>query len=453
MVGDVMTSVEKTKYLIIGNSAGGIGAVEAIREVDGKGAITIISDEPYYAYSRPLISDYLASHYPLEKMLYRQPEFYENNNIRTLLGEKVVSVDYKKHSVALESGRTVAWEKLLLATGGTPIFPAMEGNDLKGVFTFNRLDDAKAIDGYLEGLGSRVRAVVIGGGLIGVSITEALVKRDVRVTIVEMKDRILNTILDEEASAMEADALAAAGVVMITDHTAGRINGFASGEVRGVTLDDGKLLPCELVIVAIGVQPRLDAVSGSGIEINRGIVVDRTMASSVPGVYASGDVSEAYDFVYGINRPTPIWPNAYNGGRIAGLNMAGVLTEYDGGTAMNALKYFGVNILSAGMVTPPDASYESFSQRHDDVYKRVILKDGLVVGMVYAGDIEKAGIVYNLMKDKVDVGGFKEALVADDFSLASLPEDIWREKLAILTSELAPLVISEPESEEAVVDE
>ena len=453
MVGDVMTSVERTKYLIIGNSAGGIGAVEAIREVDRKGAITMVSDEPYHAYSRPLISDYLASHYPLEKMLYRLPGFYDENAITTLLGEKVVRIDCDKHTVSLESGRDLAWEKLLIATGGTPVFPAMEGNDLKGVFTFNRLDDAKAIDDYLAALGSRVRAVVIGGGLIGVSVTEALVKRGVHVTIVEMKDRVLNTILDEEASAMEAAALTEAGVAIVTDHTADRINGFANGEVRGVTLDSGKLLPCELVIVAIGVQPRLDAVTGSGIEVNRGIVVDRTMAASVPDVYACGDVSEAYDFIYDINRPTPVWPNAYNGGRIAGLNMAGVPSEYDGGTAMNAIKYFGINILSAGMVTPPDASYESVSERHGDVYKRIISKDGLVVGMVFAGDIDKAGIVYNLMKDRADVGGFKEALVADDFSLASLPEDIWREKLAILTSELAPLVITEPESEEAVVDE
>ena len=120
---------------------------------------------------------------------------------------------------------------------------------------------------------------------------------------------------------------------------------------------------------------------------------------------------------------------------------------------MNAVKYFGINILSAGMVVPPDDSYESIRERHDDVYKRVILKDGFIVGMVFAGDIEKAGIVYNLMKDKVDVSSFREALVADDFSLASLPEAIWRTKLAVLTSELAPLIISEPEVEEAVVDE
>jgi NAD(P)H-nitrite reductase large subunit len=453
LVGNLMMTSDKTKYLIIGNSAGGIGAAEAMREVDAGGSITIISDEPYHTYSRPLISDYLASHYPLEKMLYRPPDFYEKKNIRTLLGEKVVSMNDGEHTVSLDSGLEIAWEKLLLASGGTPIVPAMDGVSLKGVFTFNRLDDARAIDEFIGGLGSRVRSVVIGGGLIGASVTEALVKRDVHVTIVEMKDRVLNTILDEEASAMEAAALESAGVAIITDHTAERINGYTTGEVRGVTLDDGRLLPCEMVILAIGVRPRLDAVAGSSIEINRGIVVDRTMATSLPDIYACGDVSEAYDFVYDINRLTPVWPNAYAGGRIAGLNMAGVSAEYDGGTAMNAVKYFGINILSAGMVTPPDESYETVRERHGEVYKRIILKNGVIVGMVFAGDIEKAGIVYNLMKDREDVSAFKEALVADDFSLASLPEEVWRAKLSLLTSELAPLIISEPETEEIVVDE
>jgi len=448
-----MTGKEETKYLIIGNSAGGVGAAEAIREVDSEGIIAIISDEPYHTYSRPLISDYLASHYPLEKMLYRPPDFYEKNGIRTLLGEKVVGIDYDGRMVVTESGRNISWQQLLLATGGTPIVPAMDGIDLQEVFTFNKLDDAKAIDEFLGGRGSRVRAVVIGGGLIGVSVTEALVKRGVEVTIVEMKDRVLNTILDEEASALETDALTPAGVTIITEHTAEKINGYTNGEVRSVTLDDGRSLPCELVIMAIGVQPRLDAVANSGIGINRGIVVDRTMAASFPGVYACGDVAEAYDFVYGVDRLTPIWPNAYNEGRVAGLNMAGVSTQYEGGTAMNAVKYFGINILSAGMVVPPDDTYESIREKHDDVYKRVILKDGLIVGMVFAGDIDKAGIVYNLMKDKVKVKAFKDVLVADDFSLASLPEKIWRTKLAVLTSELAPLIVTEPEVEEAVVDE
>ena len=448
-----MARTEKTKYLIIGNSAGGIGAAEAIREVDKAGAITIISDEPYPAYSRPMISEYLVESCPIERMLYRPPDFYEKNSIGTLLDEKVVQVDFNEHTVKLESGRTLTWQKLLLATGGLPILPEIEGIGLKGVFTFNKLDDAKAIDEFLNQYTRKVRAMVIGGGLIGVSVTEALVKRGVEVNIVEMKERILNTILDEEASALEEKALTQAGVEIICGHTASTIDSYFPEKVNGVSLDDGRSLPCDMVVIAIGVQPRLELVSGSKIKTNRGILVGRNMETSVPDVYACGDVAEAYDFVCGENRLTPVWPNAYTGGRTAGLNMAGISTEYPGGTAINAMKYFGVNIVSAGEVALLDNSCEIVSERHGDIYKKVVLKKGQIAGLVFAGDIEKSGIVYNLMKDRVNVDSFKEALVADDFGLASLPEEIWRDKLAIPPPELTPSVTSIEEPEEAIISE
>jgi len=448
-----MARTEKTRYLIIGNSAGGIGAAEAIREVDKAGAITIISDEPYPAYSRPMISEYLVESCPIERMLYRPPDFYEKNSIGTLLDEKVVQVDFNEHTVKLESGRTLTWQKLLLATGGLPILPEIEGIGLKGVFTFNKLDDAKAIDEFLNQYTRKVRAMVIGGGLIGVSVTEALVKRGVEVNIVEMKERILNTILDEEASALEEKALTQAGVEIICGHTASTIDSYFPEKVNGVSLDDGRSLPCDMVVIAIGVQPRLELVSGSKIKTNRGILVGRNMETSMPDVYACGDVAEAYDFVCGENRLTPVWPNAYTGGRTAGLNMAGISTEYPGGTAINAMKYFGVNIVSAGEVALLDNSCEIVSERHGDIYKKVVLKKGQIAGLVFAGDIEKSGIVYNLMKDRVNVDSFKEALVADDFGLASLPEEIWRERLAIPPLELTSFVISVEEPEEAIVGE
>jgi NAD(P)H-nitrite reductase large subunit len=205
--------------------------------------------------------------------------------------------------------------------------------------------------------------------------------------------------------------------------------------------------------VAIGVRPRLDLAIGTGIKVNRGIVVDRRMATSNPEVFACGDVVEAHDFIYGENRLTPIWPNAYMGGRVAGFNMAGVPTEYSGGTAMNSLKYFGLAVASAGMVNPPDDSYEVISNRYDHMYKKVVLKDGLVVGMVFAGDIEKSGVVFSLMKDRVEVERFKQALVAEDFSLASLPEEMWRARLGMPTSGfLSPTILRE-EPEELVLGE
>ncbi len=424
-----MARTEKTKYIIIGNSAGGIGGAEAIRELDKTGTITIISDEPYPAYSRPLISEYLAHHYPLERMLYRPADFYEKNSIRTILGEKVAELDVNNHRVKLASGQSLSWQKLLLATGGVPIVPKMPGGDLKGVFTFTKLDDAKAIDEFLTRSRTKVKAIVIGGGLIGISVTEALVKRGVDVSIVEMKDRILNVLLDEEGSALEEKALKQAGVEIITGHTVSKINSYLPGEVTSVTLDNGQPIPCHMVIVAIGVQPRLELIGNTGIKTNRGVVVDRQMSTSQPDVYACGDVVEAYDFVYGVNRLAPVWPNAYLGGRIAGLNMAGVPTEYQGGTAINSMKYFGINTVSAGMVMPPDNTCEVISSKRQHIYKKLVLKDGVIVGMIFSGDIEKSGIIYSLMKDRVKVDRFKQVLVSDDFGLASLPEVLWRPKL------------------------
>ncbi|MFC2008414.1 NAD(P)/FAD-dependent oxidoreductase [Chloroflexota bacterium] len=446
-----MTKLERTKYLIIGNSAGGIGAAEAIRDVDKVGSITIVSDESYPAYSRPLISEYLAERCSMQRILFRQPDFYQKNNIRAILGEKVAELNADKHAIKLDDGRTMTWEKLLLATGGSAIVPQIKGVGFKGVFTFTTLDDAKAIDQFLNEYGEKVRAVVIGGGLIGVSATEALVKRGVEVTIVEMKEQILNTILDEEASALEETTLEESGVKVITSHTVGEVTSHLPGEATGVTLDNGRPIPCEMVIVAIGVQPRTELVADTGIKIDRGIVVDRRMATSSSDVYACGDVAEAYDFVYGENRLTPIWPNACIGGRVAGLNMAGVPTEYQGGTAMNSLKYFGLDIISAGTVIPPNDSYEIITAKHNDIYRKVVLKDGLIVGMVFIGDIEKSGIIYNLMKDGVNVDGFKEVLVADDFGLASLPEEIWRPRLAIPLSLLAYSVTPAEQAEGALI--
>jgi NAD(P)H-nitrite reductase large subunit len=305
--------MDKIKYLIIGNSAGGIGAAEAIRQVDKTGSVAIISDEPYPAYSRPLISEHLSHGLPVEKMLFRPAGFYEANNIQTMLGRRVEQLDTRGRSVKLDDGTTITWQKLLLATGGQPIVPPIKGIGGRGVFNFITLDDAKEIDRFLGGEAGRV--VVIGGGLIGTSATEALLGRGLKVTVVEMKDRVLNTILDQTASALEAEAMALAGVDIITNHTVAEINSSPgkSGSVTGVTLDDGRKIGCNLVVVAIGVTPRAELASASGIKVNRGIVVDRHMATSHPGVYACGDVAEAYDFVYGEARLTPIWGEGWPG--------------------------------------------------------------------------------------------------------------------------------------------
>ena len=425
----------KTKYLIIGNSAGGIGAAEAIRQVDREGTLTIVSEEPYPAYSRPLISKYLTGERTLEEILFRPLEFYSQNNINFLPGRKLTRLELNHQMAQLENSEQIAWKKLLLAVGGKPIFPSMEGSDKEGVFTFTSLDDAKAIDSFLD---NARKAVVIGGGLIGISATEALIKRGVEVSVVEMKDRILNTILDEQASLMTEKVLEQAGVQIVAGQTVAKVNG--RDKVEEVILNNGATVPCDLVLVAIGVLPRPELSLDVQLEINRGIVVDRYMATNHPDVHACGDVAEAYDFVYEENRLTPVWPNAYIGGRIAGFNMAGVTIEYPGGTAINSLNYFGIDIASAGMPTSPDDNgYETVTKQEGNIYQKIILKDDLIMGMVFVGNIEKSGIIFGLMRDRVNVESFKQSLLADDFGLAFFPRALWQEKLA-----LSPDMIIQP---------
>jgi len=413
-------------YVIIGNSAGGIGAAEAIRQVDREGRLTIISDEPYPAYSRPAISEVLARERALDRILYRPKDFYQRLGIQAILGTRAERIDFSAREVYLADGRRVHWDRLLLATGGTPFVPPMEGKDLLGVYTFTRLDDALALDQRLRP-GSHV--VVIGGGLIGMSVSDALVKRGCRVTIVELMDRILGTMLDPEGSALAEAAARRAGVEVITGHTVQRIHDDGNGNACGVTLDDGREFACRAVVVAIGVRPRIDLVADSPINVGRGILVNARMETNVPGVYACGDVAEAYDIIAGTTRVVPIWPAAYLGGRVAGLNMAGWPAEYPGHFPMNSLKYFGLKIISGGIQVADGDGYEELRHGDDQSYRKVILKDGRIVGATFVGNIDRAGIILGLMREQLDVSSLKEKLVREDFGLIHMPAEWRRQRL------------------------
>jgi len=227
---------------------------------------------------------------------------------------------------------------------------------------------------------------------------------------------------------MVEGTLEQAGVKVITGHTVSEITGKEI--VKGVVLDNGEEIPCSLVVVAIGVSPRTELARGTEIKVNRGIVVDRRMATSCPDVYSCGDAAEAYDCVYGVNRLTPIWPNAYIGGMVAGYNMAGAKAEYPGSTAMNSLNYFGMDIASAGMAIPPEGNgYELLHKQKGSIYQRLVLKDDFIVGMVFVGDIEKSGIIYSLMRERIKVGSFKKMLLSDNFGLVCLPKELLHKRL------------------------
>jgi NAD(P)H-nitrite reductase large subunit len=369
-------------------------------------------------------------------MLFRPADFYEKSGVEAVLGVAASWLDLQKRRLELEDGRAVAWDKLLLATGGRPTVPPIPGADREGIFTFTTLADADRIKAALQP-GSR--AVVIGAGLIGLSLTHALVRLHMPVVMVELLDRPLANALDKQAALVVENVLRDAGVELAFGQTVADVLGRPEDDRRvgGVRLQDGRQFPCDILAIAIGVTPRTEVAAAAGLRVNRGIVVDRRMATSQPGVYACGDAAEAFDFVHGTERVTPIWPNAYIGGRVAGFNMAGRDTEYSGGTAMNALSYFGLAIVSAGLQEPGDGpEYETLtSSDGDSAYRKVVLREGRVAGLTFVGDIERSGIVFGLMRDGTDVSEFKEALVAPDFGLTSLPEELRRQRLAPLAAE------------------
>jgi NAD(P)H-nitrite reductase large subunit len=430
-------TVPGTEYLIIGNSAGGIAAAEAIREVDQNGKLAIVSEEPYFAYSRPLISEYLAGERSLDTMLLRPVDFYERNRIEPILGTSAARVDFSCKLVQLDDGRTLAWRKLLLATGGTPIVPKLKGGHRKGVFTFTTLEDAENIRRAVE---PQRKVVVIGGGLIGISLAQALVHRGVAVVMVELTGRLLATALDSEASRLVEEALRREQVEVILRQTAKEIVGRPEDarRVGGVILQDGRTMPCDGVVFAIGVAPRTELVVGSPVRVNRGIVVNRRMATSCRDVYACGDAAEAYDFVHKTNRLIPVWPNAVAGGRAAGYNMAGRPTRYEGSTGMNALNCFGLSAVAAGLVDSkddPSCEVLADSSAGNGTYRKIVLKNNRIVGMVFVGDIERSGVVFGLMKDGTNVRRYKEALLSPNFGLGALPDDLWRKRLSLVDSQ------------------
>jgi NAD(P)H-nitrite reductase large subunit len=418
------------KYLIVGNSAGGVGAVEGIREADRAGSIAVISDEPYAAYSRPLITYYLADQVELKNVNYRPHDFYRLHGIETLLGNKAVELNIKESKVVLSDGKEVVFEKLLLATGGKPFVPPIVGSDKQGVFTFTSLDDAKKVKKLLP----RVKhAVVIGGGLIGLKVAEALAQREVKTTVVELADRVLSPVLDPHASHLVQDIFRKQSVEISTSRTVKEILGGEkdSDIAAGVALDDGREIPCDLVVIAIGVVPRTDLAQGN-MEVNRGIVVDDHMAASADGIYAAGDVAEAYDVLWDQKRVTPIWPNAYLQGRVAGLNMAGKEALYPGGMGMNSTTFFGFPIVSAGICNLEDPRFEMVVRNgKNGYYKKLVLEQGRIKGMIFAGAIDRAGIICGLIKDAVNVQRFKGALMAEDFGFVSLPDKVRKERLTV----------------------
>jgi NAD(P)H-nitrite reductase large subunit len=419
--------MEHYRYVIVGNSAGAISAVRELRKTDESGSCLMLSEEPYAAYSRPLIAKHVSEGKDVEAMRLVPRDFYDGCGIDLRLSMRATSLDAAARTLELGDGSVIGWDSLLLATGSTPVVPPIPGNTRSGVHTFAAYDDAKAVASHLPAVR---HAVVIGGGFIGLSAADALLKRGIAVTIVEMQPRILSQMLDAAASCIVEDAAIAAGAVVMTGRRVTSIDGD-QGHGRAVTsvvLDDGTRIPCEMVILAVGVRSRTELATG-GLSIGRGIIVDEQMRTSRPDVFACGDACQSRDFVRGVSSVMAVWPNAVTGGAVAGANMAGLSRVYEGGTTLNALPYFGLSISSAGVVEDDSATTDIVVASGGGSYRKVILRNGVVIGMVFAGDTSRCGLIHMLMKRKVRVDSFKNVLVSDTFGLLSLPPALWQEQV------------------------
>ncbi|MBI1920190.1 MAG: NAD(P)/FAD-dependent oxidoreductase [Geobacter sp.] len=411
-------------YIIIGNSVAAVGAIRGIRKHDQKGNITVISREGHVAYGRPLISYLLGGLVTEKRMPYLPEDFYEKNGVNLLLNAELVGVDSARKSLSLATGETIKYDRLLIATGGDPFVPPIEGLAGKEkVFTFTTWDDAAKLKGIASDID---RVVIIGGGLIGLKAAEGLHLLDKKITIIELADRILSAAFDRPAGKIVAKKMKANGIDVLTEETVVRIEGEGA-EITGVTLKSGDFIPCDTVIVAIGVRPACGFLKGSKVTVNRGIVVDDTMETSVKGVYAAGDVAEAKDFFTGQKNPLPIWPDAYIQGDIAGAAMAGAATSYTGGLAMNSIELFKVPTISMGITNPLEPKeYEilTYIDRENYQYRKIVLQGNLLAGAVLLGNVERAGIYAGLVREKVDVTPFKDQLLNPDFGFVHLPREI-----------------------------
>ncbi len=413
-------------YVVVGNSAAAINACDALRSVDREGRLAVFGEEKRRCYSRPLISYLVMGDIDEKGMYYRPADYYRRMKIDFHPGRRVEAVDPERHLLETSDGERYRWRKLLLATGFRPYIPPIEGLAEARYLTFVSWDDARTM---LRLTARPLRSLVMGAGLIGMKAAEALHSRGCRVTVVEKMDRILPLALDGEASEMVAARCREAGIEVMTGRSVSRV--VARGGYRGTAvLDDGAELDFDLLVVAVGVRPRVELAEGAGLRCEGGIPVDEHQRTSLPEVFAAGDAAAAFDLVRGQPAVNALWPVAALQGKYAGLNMAGREVPYPGGNPMNAVEFFGLPVLSAGMVNPPDDSYEVIVRRGEDGdYRKAVLQGDVLVGMLVAGRIERAGILTSLIQERANVRRIRNFLLEEGFGHIHFPRSMREERI------------------------
>ena len=386
-------------YVIIGNSAAAIGTVSGIREFDSSGKITVISDEKYHTYSRPLISYWLQGKVSDKNIYYRPKDFYEKNGVETVLGKKVTKIDAANKAVVLEDGLSVPYDKLMVATGSKPFVPPMNGLDKVHYHTFMSYDSVKAIRSEAK---EGMKVLIIGAGLIGLKAAEALSAYHAKITVVDMADRILPSILDVGAGQKMQKHIEEQGVKFILGTSAEEFT------ERSAKLKNGSTVDFDMLIIAVGVRPNTELIADAGGKVDRGIITDMTQKTTLDDIYAAGDCTVSYDASSDTEKILALLPNAYMQGEVAGRNMAGREFHYVNAIPMNAIGFFGLHIITAG-------SYdgEEYVEETENTYKKLVFRENQLKGFILMGDVKRAGIYTSMIKERIELGEVDADMLKD----------------------------------------
>jgi NAD(P)H-nitrite reductase large subunit len=410
------------RYIIIGGSAAAISAVESIRSLDHDSQIDLFSDEETPLFSRVLLPYYVAEELSKPLLNFRTSDFFEESRVAPHMGVKVTSLNPTAKIVKASDGKEYAFDKLLLATGGKPIVPPIPGIDKEGISTLKTMADAEKIY-HMKGK----KAVVIGAGSIGVEACISLTRRGIKATLLEQLGQVMPTVFDAEAAHIVQQRIENLGIEVITGEKALKFMG--DKHVTGV-MTDTRELPCDMVVLAVGVRPQTDLAVHAGLKLGdmKGVRVDECMMTSAPDIYAAGDVAETYDIARNAYFLNAIWPCAFEQGHIAGLNIAGKKTAYLGSYRRNSIgNFIGIPAISMGVthaescaMTSAEDEFREIRVRTKDVYKKIVLRNGKLIGAILVGHTQKAGLMSILLRKQVYIADSIPMLMSERLSFIDL---------------------------------
>jgi nitrite reductase (NADH) large subunit len=394
----------RPRLVVVGNGMAGMRAVEELlARAPDRFAITVIGAEPHSNYNRIQLSAVLAGDKTLDDIVINGPDWYPEHGICLIAGNRVMAIDRGARHVALGDGTVATYDKLLLATGSKPVAPPIPGLGLPNVRAFRDIGDVEAM---IEAAKTERRAVVIGGGLLGLEAAWGLKRRGMAVSLVHLMPTLMERQLDAAAGALLHRDLDARGIAFFTNSQTEEIAG--SERAEAVVLADGRRIPADIVVLAVGIRPNIDLARDAKLDVNRGILVGDDMATSDPDIYAVGECIEHNGQVFGL--VAPIWDQA----KVCGARLAGdAVAVYVPPPVFTSLKITGIDVFSAGALAAADDADEELTL-HDakrGLYKKVILRNDKVVGSVLYGDVADGPWYVQLMREQTDISAFRDQIV------------------------------------------